>query len=223
MVSAQVPLLIIDIWINCLRYKPGVPQITSRLSCDRCHIFDTTYTSTYDKPIVRTRTLIWLYAPCLNLLGDYWMLLPYKTTCPSLINKVNGSNYLLPGTFQNYRLLLLTICGFISLEKFFARFFSRYKLPCYIGKCKRYESNIPQQVYKTCPITAWVLLQNESERIRTFNILPPARSLSNTRFPCARLPFRHTLLNGISAVSNIFFMLCHTLFRITVRKSGQSF
>lgn len=112
----------------------------------------------------------------------------------------------------------------LSLWKsFFARFFSRYKPPCSMEKCKRYESNIPQQAYKACPITAWVLLQNESERIRTFNILPPARSLSNTRSPCARLPFRHTLLNGISAVSNIFFMLCHTLFRITVRKSGQSF
>lgn len=77
-----------------------------------------------------------------------------------------------------------------------------------MGKCKTYESNISQQAYKACPITAWVLLQNESERIRTFNILPPARSLSNTRFPCARLPFRHTLLNGISAVSNIFIVLC---------------
>lgn len=109
----------------------------------------------------------------------------------------------------------------ITLEKFFARFFSRYKPPCSMEKCKRYESNIPQQAYKACPITAWVLLQNESERIRTFNILPPARSLSNTRFPRACLPFRHTLLNGISAVSNIFFVLCVALFRITVRKSGQ--
>lgn len=25
------------------------------------------------------------------------------------------------------------------------------------GKCERYESNIPQQLYKNCPITAWVL------------------------------------------------------------------
>lgn len=24
-------------------------------------------------------------------------------------------------------------------------------------KCERYESNIPQQLYKNCPITAWVL------------------------------------------------------------------
>lgn len=67
-------------------------------------------------------------------------------------------------------------------KSFFARFVRRYKNFCSMEKCKRYESNIPQQAYKACPITAWVLLQNESERIRTFNILPPARSLSNTRF-----------------------------------------
>lgn len=71
----------------------------------------------------------------------------------------------------------------LSLWKsFFAKFVRRYKNFCFMEKCKRYESNIPQQAYKACPITAWVLLQNESERIRTFNILPPARSLSNTRF-----------------------------------------
>lgn len=35
--------------VNGLRYKPSVPQITSRLSCDRCRMFDTTYTSAYVK------------------------------------------------------------------------------------------------------------------------------------------------------------------------------
>lgn len=166
----------------CLRYKPGVPQITSRLSCDRCHIFDTTYTSTYDnsliKPLVQIKCWLTYYFREFSRITDY---------CYS-------------------RPMVLSLW-----KSFFARFFSRYKFPCSMGKCKRYESNIPQQAYKACPITAWVLLQNESERIRTFNILPPARSLSNTRSPCARLPFRHTLLNGISAVSNIFFVLCFAL------------
>lgn len=97
---------------------------------------------------------------------------------------------------------------YLSGKVFSQGSFAGTKSVCSMVKCKRYESNIPQQAYKACPITAWVLLQNESERIRTFNILPPACSLSNTRFPCARLPFRHTLLNGISAVSNMFFVLC---------------
>lgn len=142
----------------------------------------------------------------------------YKTTCPTYLPHRCGTNNLLPGTLQNCRLLLLTACGIIFLEKFFRKG-SSAGISCLAiwknarGMSRTYRNRLirPQQAYKACPITAWVLLQNESERIRTFNILPPARSLSNTRFPCARLPFRHTLLNGISAVSNIFFVLCFAL------------
>lgn len=132
----------------------------------------------------------------------------YKTTCPVALQAQSITSRNLP---ESPTTATHGLWSYLSGKVFSQRFFSRYKLPCYMEKCKRYESNIPQQAYKACPITAWVLLQNESERIRTFNILPPARSLSNTRFPCARLPFRHTLLNGISAVSNIFFVLCFAL------------
>ena len=132
-------------------------------------------------------------------------LFPYKTTCPValLAQFITSGNLPELPTTANHGLW-----SYLSGKVFSQGSFAGTKSVCSMVKCKRYESNIPQQAYKACPITAGVLLQNESERIRTFNILPPARSLNNTRSPCARLPFRHTLLNGISAVSNIFFVLC---------------
>lgn len=48
-------------------------------------------------------------------------IFPYKTTCPTYLPYRCGTNNLLPGIFQNYRLLLLTAYDLISLEKFFCK------------------------------------------------------------------------------------------------------
>ena len=50
---------------------------------------------------------------------------PYKTTLIALLPFRYNPIIILPGTFQNYRLLLLTDNGFISLEKFFTGLSSR--------------------------------------------------------------------------------------------------
>lgn len=100
----------------------------------------------------------------------------------------------------------------LSLWKsFFTRFFSRYKLPCYMEKCKRYESNIPQQAYKACPITAWVLLQNGIYEIRTHASGNIAFNVYDYSAFTSVLPLDQYSRNGISAVSNIFFVLCFAL------------
>lgn len=145
-----------------------------------------------------------------SLLGDYWILFPYKTTCPTYLPYRCGTNNLLPGTFQNHRLLLLTVYGLISLEKFFTRFFSRYKLPCYMGKCKRYESNIPQHAYKACPITAWVLLQSGIYGIRTHASGNIAFNVYDYSAFTSVLPLDQYSRNGISTVCIIFFVPCIT-------------
>lgn len=133
----------------CLRYKPGVPQITSRLSCDRCHIIDTIYTSTYDNSLIK---------PLVQLIYHTGVVLIIYFREHSRITDYCYS-----------RSMVLSLW-----KSFFARFFSRYKLPCHMGKWNLWDSNPGQ----------------------TRLIRPP---LSPTE-----LSFQ----NGISAVSNIFIVLC---------------
>ena len=61
----------------------------------------------------------------------------------------------LPGIFQNYRLLLLTAYGLISLEKFFTGLSSRLSV-LLGGKQLMARLELAITVLQTVPLTSWV-------------------------------------------------------------------
>lgn len=96
--------------------------------CDRCHIIDTTHTSTYDNPLIK---------PLVQLI--------YLIGVAPLFTSRNIPE--LPTTATH------GLWFYLSEKSFFARFFSRYKFPCYMEKWIVTDSNCEPFGYEPNALT----------------------------------------------------------------------